>query len=122
MHWKEMYEDAADADYRRFAKLSTTDLLRRVSRREFGDYYTLWNAIADKRDLRATGWALFDFLYSDADYLHRYHCARALLALLDCTTYEPVQLSAGHDGQPQRLLAVAQLLEQSIGPRAADHR
>ena len=60
-----------------------------------------------------------DFLNSPADYLHRYHCARALLALLRCTTYEPVDLTVARKNPAKALGELEQLLAHTVGPRPA---
>ncbi|MBC7894612.1 MAG: hypothetical protein H7066_04315 [Cytophagaceae bacterium] len=117
--WREHYEDAADADLAAMSAESLPQLIRRVQRREFGEYYALWDAIAGKRDLHAVGWLMFDFITSDATYLHRYHCARALLVLLGNSTYEAADLTVAHREPARALAVVEQELVRAIGPRRA---
>jgi len=46
--------------------------------------------------LKEAGWVLFDTLNKKIDYLYRYHCAAALLALLKVSHIQPVQLSGAN--------------------------
>jgi hypothetical protein len=117
--WKEEYEAAGDAEFAKFSALSVGELRRRVERREFGQQYSFWTAIAAKRDVAAFGWLLFDFINSSEDYLQRYHAARALLALLKVTIYEPGDLTIAHRHPEKALADVAARLVQAIGPRAS---
>jgi hypothetical protein len=114
-HWKERWEDDAHAEYEKLRALSLEKLCERVRRGKFGEHYAIWDAIAAKRDLAPVGWQLFDFLNSNADYLHRYHCARALLALLDCKEFQAADLSVAHMNASKNLAIVEALLEQAIG-------
>jgi hypothetical protein len=116
-HWKEQWEDEAHAEYEALCALPIEELRRRFEKRRFGQYYGIWDAIATKRDLASVGWQLLDFLRSRADYLHRYHCARALLALLDCRAFEAADLSVEHRGSSKNLATVEALLTNAIGPR-----
>jgi len=116
-HWKEQWEDGAGAELEDLHALPIEELRRRVAKRRFGDYYMIWDAIAAKRDLAAVGWQLVDFLKSSADYLHRYHCARALLALMDCKDFEAADLSAELRNPAKNLVIVETLLVSALGPR-----
>lgn len=115
--WKEDYERAADADLAALRAESLAMLIRRVERCQFGEYHVLWDAIAAKQDLHAVGWLMFDFITSDATYLHRYHCARGLLVLLGNTAYEAADLTVAHREPARALAAVEQQLVSAIGPR-----
>jgi hypothetical protein len=115
--WREQWEDAAGAELEELRALPLDELQHRIAKRRLGSYYMIWDAIAAKRDLAAVGWQLFDFLGSSADYLNRYHCARALLALLDCRDFDPADLSAEQRNPRQNLAAVQTLLESAVGPR-----
>jgi hypothetical protein len=118
-HWKEQWEDDADAELERLSALPIEELSRRVQSQELGGFYMIWNAIAAKGDLPSVGWQLFDFLNSPADYLHRYHCARTFLTLLRCTTYEPVDLTVAHKNPAKALGELEQMLSRAVGPRPA---
>jgi len=118
-HWKEQWEDDADTELEKLSALPIAELRRRVQAGELGGFYMIWNAIAAKEDLAAIGWQLLDFLSSPADYLHRYHCARALLALLRCTKYEPVDLTVAHKNPAKALGELEQMLTLAVGPRPA---
>lgn len=117
--WRKRYERAADADLAAMNTASLPELIRRVERRQFGDYYVIWDAIAAKRDLHAVGWFMFAFITSGATYLHRYHCARTLLELLGNTTCEAADLTVAHREPARALAVVEQELVRAIGPRRA---
>ena len=70
-----------------------------------------------KGDLQAVGWKLFDFLTSDATYLHRYHCARVLLERLGDKRYEAADLTVAHRNPARALADVERELTEAIGPR-----
>lgn len=115
--WREEYERHADADLAALSAESLPSLIRRLERRDFGDYYVFWDAIASKGDLQAVGWRMFDFLGSDATYLHRYHCARVLLALLGDKRYEAADLTVAHRNPARALADVERELTRVVGPR-----
>jgi hypothetical protein len=115
MGWREVWEDEAQAEYDVFCAMPLASLLERVARNELGSYYVIWNAIATKGDLRLAGWPLFEFASSTAPYLHRYHCAAALLTLLQTSRYQPAQLTVDHLNSAAALADVASMLEAKIG-------
>lgn len=92
--WRQQYEDAADADARRFARFSDAQLLEAIRTRATGDYYVAWYELAKRKPTADACWLLYEVLRSDRPYLDRYHGAAALLALLRCKEFEPVELSA----------------------------
>ena len=116
-HWKEQWEDGAGVEYEELCLLPLEELGRRIAKRQFGGYYMIWDAISAKQDLLSVGWPLFDFLKSPSEYLHRYHCARALLALMNSTEFQAADLSVEHVDRPKNLARVAALLERALGPR-----
>ena len=115
--WREQYEQHADADLAAMSAESLASLIRRMERRQFGDYYVFWDAFAAKGGLHAVGWKLFDFLASDETYLHRYHCARVLLVLLGEKRYEAADLTVAHRDPARALADVERQLVSAIGPR-----
>lgn len=114
-HWREEYEDAADADRLALDNIPIEQLLNRVRAGQYSDYYTLWYSIKDRATVEAAGWALFDTLNKPIDYLHRYHCAAALISLLKITHLEPVQLSGKNPNLEANIESVRLLLEKTIG-------
>jgi hypothetical protein len=115
-HWRDLWDEHADAERQAQDPLPVGKLLEAVRRRKFGDYYTLWYAIAAKATLVEAGWILLDVLESDIDYLHRYHCAAALLQLIGDLKFEPVELSATHFPLAGNLAQVRRVLEVRLGP------
>jgi HEAT repeat protein len=116
-HWKERWEDDADGEYQQLRALPLDDLRRRLAKGKFGQHHMLWSAIAAKGDLEPVGWELFDFLKSSGDYLQRYHCARALLALLECKDLQPAELAVEHPDPSAKRARVEALLTNALGPR-----
>jgi hypothetical protein len=112
--WREQWEDASGSELEELRALPLDELQHRIAKRRLGSYYVIWDAIAARRDLAAVGWRLFDFLESSADYLNRYHCARVLLALLDCRDFEPADLSAEQRNPRQNLAAVQRLPQNAL--------
>ena len=80
--FEEHWADAAEAERARFDAMPVADLLDRVEKRRLGDYYTIWGALGDRATLEEAGWILFRVLESRLDYLHKHHCAAALLKLI----------------------------------------
>jgi hypothetical protein len=80
--FQERWEANSKAERARYDAMPVAELLTRVECGDFGDYYNIWRALADRATLREAGWILFSVLESDLDYLHRYHCAAALLKLV----------------------------------------
>ena len=93
------------------------ELLEDARHGRWGSYYNLWDAIADRAMLEQAGWLLMDVLDSNADYLIRYHCAAALIKLMQLTDLEPVHLSADWPTRPGQLARVKTELQRRV-PRA----
>jgi len=116
-HWREQWESHADEEAARYDKMAVCDVIADIRCSRFGDYYTIWRAVARRATLAEVGWVLLDVLESDAPYLARYHCAAALLQLLQCTEFEPVALSARGFPLASNLTEVRARIEARIGPR-----
>ena len=118
MHWRDEYDVHADAARRAVDARPVAALIEDVRRGRYGDYYSIWYSIAERASLGNAGWVLFDVLKRNIDYLYRYHCAAALIALLGSAEFEPVQLSGGpaHE-MPRHLERLRGLLEACLGPR-----
>ncbi|NJN45034.1 MAG: hypothetical protein HC806_10155 [Anaerolineae bacterium] len=113
--WKEKYEDAATDEKEQFSKANIEKLLQDIRKGEFGEFHTIWPAIAENATLEQAGWTLFRVLVSDAEYLPRYHAAAALLKLMQVTTFEAVNLSAVRPELQTNLETVREMLVQKIG-------
>lgn len=114
--WRETWDEHADHERDTIDTIPINDLIARVKSGQFGDYYTIWSAIAERAALPEVGWMLFSVLESSAMYLHRYHCAAVLLRLLGERHLQAVDLSAEW-GRVKNLGPLASVLEQRIGPR-----
>jgi hypothetical protein len=115
--WRKQYEDAAEKDARRFAHWSDRELLDAIRRRATGEYYVVWYEVAKRKATPEACWLLYDVLLSDRPYLDKYHCAAALLALLQCTEFEEVELSADWPVVPANLARLRGIMEGRLGPR-----
>jgi len=119
--FQQQYEDDAGREFAALSALPVAKLLDRVRAGKFGDFYhQLWPAIASKATLAEAGWVLFDVLESKADYLHRYHCAAALIKLAGTplAAMTPVMLSVEKaPTTKENLETVRNVLTQLIGPQ-----
>lgn len=96
--------------------LPVEQLLDRIRKGLFGQYYNIWRAVGRRSTLEDAGWVLFEVLESDVDYLYRYHCAAALLKLLGDVALAPVDLSGNHSAVEGNISSVRSILEGRIGP------
>ena len=118
MNWRDEYDLHADAARRAVDAQPVESLIEQVRGGRYGNYYGIWYSIAQRASLERAGWVLFDVLHRNIDYLYRYHCAAALIALLQTDAFQPVQLSGGaaHD-TPRHLDRLRGVLEARLGPR-----
>ena len=93
--FQESWEIEAGKESDSYMALSTADLIRQIHHGEYGQYFTIWRAVAAKCDLSAVVDKMLEILKSDLDYLIRYHCAEALISLSGGYTngFRAVQLS-----------------------------
>lgn len=117
--WKSQYEAAADAEFADCSARPLDELLAAIRSGQAGEYFQVWQAVAERGSAAQVGWTLFDVLDSDRPYLERYHCASALLRVLGSAEFEPVQLSAAWPTRTSDLVRVRALLEAAAGPRPA---
>src|SRR5262245_19858670 len=97
--------------------MNVATLVEHIRDGRFGDYHTIWYSLARRASLGEAAWILLDVLESKAPYLARYHCAAALLKLMQCTDFEPVALSAGSFPVARNLAEVRSRVEARIGAR-----
>jgi hypothetical protein len=116
----EYFRQEASKESRRLDTLSLAELLQRVRRRRFDRYFQLWDSIMLRGDLRQAGWTLYAVLLSRTGYLNRYHCASALLALMQRTDVLPSDLTVPHKNPREKLRLLRADLEKSIGPAPAE--
>lgn len=116
--WRSLWEDASSKEESRWKRASDHQLLAAVRSRSTGEYYGLWRELGSRRPSAEVCWVLFDVLESDREYLERYHCADALLKLLNIDALEAVALSAGWPEEPANLARVRGVIESRFGPRA----
>jgi hypothetical protein len=81
--FQESYEAAMRSELERLSILSTPELIRRIERREFGNYQQAFAALASKKDLRLAGPFLANQLLRERlSFAERLGCATALLSML----------------------------------------
>jgi hypothetical protein len=93
--FQERWEIEAGKESDSYMALSTADLTHRIQHGEYGQYFTIWPAVAAKCDLSAVVDKMLEILRSDLDYLIRYNCAEALISMSGGYTdgFHAVQLS-----------------------------
>ena len=94
--YQEHFEQEAGKERERYDARSVAELLTDIRAGRFGSYYQIWHSVGARASLADAGSLLADILESDADYLHRYHCASALISIgrVYSDGYRPEQLSA----------------------------
>jgi hypothetical protein len=111
----EQWDRAAEAEANRYDAMPVASLIRNIRAGRIGRYYTIWYSLAKRSSLTDAGWTLFNVLESRAPYLVRYHCAAALIMLLDGINAKPVELSASRFPLSENLARVAHAVEMEIG-------
>ncbi len=59
-HWKTAWEDNADLERKLFGSMAVEKLLEKVKAGDYGSYYGIWSAIADRATLSQSGRILLD--------------------------------------------------------------
>ena len=113
--WRELWEEHAEADRAKIDSVPVEKLITDIKAGKYGEYYNIWYSIAGRADLQSAGWILFEVLNREIDYLYRYHCAAALLSLLQCNDFESAELSSENHNYVENLDKLSVLLEQKIG-------
>lgn len=118
MSWREIWEEHAEQERAKQDITPVSELLKQVEQGDYGNYYGIWKAIAKRAKLKQAGWILFAVLERDIDYLHRYHCAEALVRLLGRKApFTAVELSADIPERAANIARLRELLEQRLGSR-----
>ena len=113
-HWKTLWEEYSETEKRTFDAKPVEELLNYVEVGHYGAYYRIWYSIAERATLSQAGISLLKILHLDIEYLFRYHCASALLDLMDETVIKPVDLSADHADQGDFLKRIEKKLETML--------
>ena len=85
------FEDTHASERARFDAMPVAEVLAEAAAGRFGECYAIWKSIG-ARATPAANAQLLDFLASDAEFLHRYHCAGALIAI-NRLEMDPAELS-----------------------------
>ena len=116
-NWRDQWDDHATEESEKFMKMPVAELLAQFRAGKLGEYYVIWKAIGERAKLQDIGWELYDFLNSYREYLPRYHCAGALLKLMNSTAFTQVELSGKQAPVAANLKKLKAMLEEKIGPR-----
>ena len=94
------WEEDARAERAAYDARSIDDLLEEIRRKNFGRYYTIWYSVAARSSLFDAGWQLFEVLeHQSYDQMYRYHCAAALIQLMQTNRWHPDDLTHNDDHQ-----------------------
>src|SRR5450631_32832 len=117
---REQWDRAAEAEGNRYDAMPVAELIRNIRAGRIGRYYSIWYSLAKRGSLTDAGWTLFNVLESRAPYLARYHCAAALITLLEGVNVKPVELSASRFPLSENLARVGHAIEMEIGSPTSD--
>jgi hypothetical protein len=92
--YQEHYERVAEAEGKRFDAMPVAAIVSDIEAGRFGESYQIWSSLGKRAKPAEANELLLSFLASNTDYLHRYHCAAALIQINQLTGWEPHQLSA----------------------------
>jgi len=95
--FQEHFEQAANEEKQSYDKTPVEELLKLIRRGSYGNYYQIWHSVAERGSAAEAGGDLLAVLRSGADYLSRFHCAAALLRVLNMqwdSYFKPEKLSA----------------------------
>jgi hypothetical protein len=90
------FEESAERELAQYNAMPLQELLRQARSGKLGEYYQIWHSIAQRAVATEVTDFLLSFLSSSSSYLHRYHCASALISLngLGASGWEAHHLSA----------------------------
>jgi hypothetical protein len=114
--WRARYEQEATAELASYNKRPVAELVRQVKERRYSTYFSIWHSLGRRATLEQAGWALLEVLKSEPEYLHRYHCASALLALMGKSRAEAVHYSSDKVDRWANLEVLEKELRERIGP------
>jgi hypothetical protein len=118
--WRAKWDRAAEAESKRYDAVPVASLILDIRAGRIGRYHSIWYSLARRSSLIDAGWTLFNVLESRAPYLVRYHCAAALVMLLDGVNVKPVELSASRFPLSENLARVGHAIEMEIGSPTSD--
>ena len=92
--FQEHFAEQAEAEVRRYALMSVAEIITEIQEGRLGECYQIWHVLGERAAPQEANELLLAFLSSPAEYLHRYHCAAALIQINKLTDWKPEQLSA----------------------------
>lgn len=119
MHWRDRWEYEAKREAEEYAKQSEQQLLRQIQNGQLGNYYQIWHEIGKKGTLQNAAIVLLEFLQQypgDNNMHHRYHCAGALLKIINKRSIVPTDdlrkaIQWDHQGEEERQRRLLELRE-----------
>jgi hypothetical protein len=114
--FQERFEREGEAEYERYLALPAETLVEAVRAGRFGEYYSIWRAIAVNASVVEAGWPLYDVVAGGGPYLIRYHAAGALLSLLRSRRFVAADLAVESPRKREWIGAVRAELE-ALSPR-----
>ena len=92
--FQEWWEKEAKAEAQRFDAMPVSVIVNEIRAGRLGEFYQIWRSLAQRARPDEVNDLLLSFLSSQAEYLHRYHCAAALIQINHFTEWQPEDLSA----------------------------
>jgi hypothetical protein len=92
--FQQHFEQAAALERQHCDALPVAALIAEIRAGRLGRYYQVWYSLGARAEPSEANTLLLSFLASEADYLHRYHCAAALIQINRLQRWAPQELSA----------------------------
>jgi len=116
MSWRDRWDEAAVEERLVMERTPVDDLLLQAASGRYGAYHQIWYVLARAAGLRRVARVFLRVLEDESDPLPRYHCAAALLELLEGSAITPAELSARPGGVGDSLTRLRGELEKRLGP------
>jgi hypothetical protein len=115
--YQRYFEEAAAAEHARFDAMTVAEVIAEINADRLGSCYSIWYSLGARATPLEANDLLLNYLASDAEYLHRYHCAAALIQI-NRLRWEPHQLSAFETQDVEKNLAT---VREALKRKAAKH-
>lgn len=120
--YQEWFEEQAKKESRQYAAMSKAQLLACFASRDYGITYQIWYEAIKKLSLGELAGIYLKVLYSEEDYLVRYHCANSLIELSGLSQFQAVDLSGDRARQrKENLREFFRLIEEKLATAPEDH-
>lgn len=92
--FQEWWEKNAKVELQHFDAMPVLAIVDAIRAGRLGEFYQIWRSLAQRARPDEANDLLLSFLSSQAEYLHRNHCAAALIQINHLTEWQPEELSA----------------------------